>query len=75
MRTCIPAVVEVVNSSLRFSFPFISSIDIADQMVAYVIAHLRKKCEKKVMEIKREGRHSRVIRVDGRTWSARYMQR
>src|ERR1700722_15831938 len=40
--TCIPAIVEIINSRLGFRFPFIPRIDVSNQMVTYVVADLRK---------------------------------
>jgi len=41
--TCIPAFVAVVNSSLCFGFPFISRIDIANEVIPHVIADMKLK--------------------------------
>lgn len=38
--TGVPPVVQVLNSSLRFSFPFETSVHVADQMVTHVVAYL-----------------------------------
>jgi len=38
---CIPSVVEVVHGSLRFGFPFVSCIDIANKVVTDIVTHVK----------------------------------
>ena len=39
-HTCIPPVIQIVHSSLGFCLPFVSGIDIANEMVADVVTNL-----------------------------------
>ena len=38
--TGVPPVVQVLNGSLRFCFPFETSVHVADQMVTHIVAYL-----------------------------------
>ena len=39
--TCIPAVIQIIYSRLRFRLPLVASVHVANEVVAYIVADLR----------------------------------
>jgi len=41
--TCVPALVAVVNGSLCFGFPFVSCINISNEVISHIVANMKLK--------------------------------
>ena len=43
IRTSIPAIIQFIDCSLRFGFPFVARIHIANQMITNVVTYLSRR--------------------------------
>ena len=66
--TSVPSVVQVLNSGLCFCFPFETSVHVADQMVAHVVAYLfRILSAIATVLVKCGGLHAHEVQEDAQT--------
>jgi hypothetical protein len=63
IRTSIPAIVQTIDCDLRFGFPFVARIHVANQMIAYIVTYLTRAGSVAYKENERTSTHMQFEKV------------